>query len=100
MLGAEGMSVEIASTGSEALRLIAGGLRPDVVILDLGLPEMPGDRVHALIREQLHEVPVIIASGYGDAERLEPLLQDARTAYLQKPYRMSVLLRQIAAMTK
>jgi ligand-binding sensor domain-containing protein/signal transduction histidine kinase/CheY-like chemotaxis protein len=100
MLGAEGMSVEIASTGSEALRLIAGGLRPDVVILDLGLPEMPGDRVHALIREQLPEVPIIIASGYGDAERLEPLLQDARTAYLQKPYRMNVLLRQIAAMTK
>ena len=76
-----------------------GGLRPDVVILDLGLPEMTGDRVHALLRERLPNVPILIASGYGDAERLEPLLQDAHTAYLQKPYRMHVLIRQICSLS-
>ena len=100
VLAAEGMSVDLAHNGSEALRLLAGGFRPDLVILDLGLPEMTGDRVHARIREQLPDVPILIASGYGDTERLEPLLCDARTAYLHKPYKIHALLQQIAALTK
>ena len=79
-LQSAGMTVEVAGTGALALKRLEEGLRPDVVILDLGLPEMTGDRVHPLLRKRLPDLPIIISSGYGDRERLDPLLRDPRTA--------------------
>lgn len=92
------MRVESVTSGLAALRMIDDGFHPDIVILDLGLPEMPGEEVHAHLRARFPELPIIISSGYGDRGRLDPLLRDAHTAYFQKPYRMELLLRQIATM--
>ena len=100
VLESDGVSVEVATSGPIAFRLLDDGYRPDAIILDLGLPEMSGDRVHPLLRQRLPEVPIIISSGYGDRQRLDPLLQDSRTSYLQKPYPMRVLVDQVFAMTR
>jgi CheY-like chemotaxis protein len=97
-LVSEGMTVEVATTGPEAIHRVTDGFRPDIVILDLGLPEMSGDRVHALLRARMADLPIIVSSGYGDRERIDSLLRDRKTAYFQKPYRMEVLVRQIIAM--
>ena len=91
MLGMEGATVRIATSGREALDAVDAD-RPDLVVLDLGLPDIPGDEVHARLRARLRDLPIIIASGYGDRERLDPLLADPHTAYLQKPYRMNALI--------
>ena len=51
-----------ASDGAEAVAL-AGRLRPDVVVLDLGLPDLAGREVLTRIREQAPEAKVVIFSG-------------------------------------
>jgi CheY-like chemotaxis protein len=97
-LVSEGMTVEVVTTGPEAIRKVTDGFCPDIVILDLGLPDMSGDRVHALLRARMADLPIIVSSGYGDRARIDPLLRDPKTAYFQKPYRMEALIRQITAM--
>ena len=100
ILSMEGAAVCVSTTGEDALRRIDDGLRPDLVVLDLGLPEMPGDEVHARLRQCLPDLPIIVASGYGDRDRLEPLLVDPNTTYLQKPYPLNMLIGYVAMMTR
>jgi len=99
ILEMEGATVRVANVGHEAIEQIDAGLRPDLVVLDLGLPDMPGERVHASLRQRLPHLPIIIASGYGDRERLEPLLLDPHTSYLQKPYATNALIEEVARVT-
>lgn len=75
LLRAEGAQVDVASNGREAFDLI-GRYRFDVVLSDLGLPDIPGD---VLIREMLAKsgrtTRVMVVTGYG-----EPFLSRARQA--------------------
>ncbi|HEY5611309.1 MAG TPA: PAS domain S-box protein [Thermoanaerobaculia bacterium] len=95
LLEAEGAKVMTATRGLRALELLEEGLRPDFIILDLGLPEMPGQQVHSAIRQTLPDVPVLVASGYGDPERVGALLRDENTHFQQKPYEIASLFREI-----
>jgi ligand-binding sensor domain-containing protein/signal transduction histidine kinase/CheY-like chemotaxis protein len=99
MLEMEGATVHVATVGEDALQQVDAGLRPDLVVLDLGLPDIPGEQVHAQLRRRFSDMPIIIASGYGDRDRLEPLLKDPRTIHLQKPYSMKILIEHVAKMT-
>jgi CheY-like chemotaxis protein len=60
-----GYVVEVASDGVLALQLIETGRRPDIVVLDLGLPRMSGFTVAADIaaNPQTASVPIIIVTG-------------------------------------
>jgi len=75
LLRAEGAEVESAANGREATELVAQG-RFDVVLSDLGLPDIPGD---VLIRELRSRsgrgTRVMVVTGYG-----EPYLTRARQA--------------------
>jgi len=75
LLRAEGADVESAANGREATDLVAQR-RFDVVLSDLGLPDIPGD---VLIRELRarsgHATRVLVVTGYG-----EPFLSRARQA--------------------
>ncbi|HVT45144.1 MAG TPA: response regulator [Thermoanaerobaculia bacterium] len=93
----EGADVTAVTRGSTALRLIDSGYIPDVVILDLGLPEMPGEEVHARIRERLGTTRILISSGYGSREQADALLTDPFTRFCQKPYSFEDLLEELAA---
>jgi two-component system, OmpR family, response regulator len=73
MLTKIGHAVRVAKTGAAALRLAAHE-KPDVVLLDIGLPDMPGWDVAARLRTQsAGKQPLLIAvTGYGSpADRLE-----------------------------
>ncbi len=60
---AEGLDVVgEASDGAEALR-IAGGLAPDLVVLDLNMPGMGGEEALPLLREQLPDAKIAVVSG-------------------------------------
>jgi ligand-binding sensor domain-containing protein/signal transduction histidine kinase/CheY-like chemotaxis protein len=95
LLESEGLSVVTVATGAEALRRLDDGLAPDLIVLDLGLPGMSGDKVWAEIRRRQPNVPIVISSGYGDQERIAPLLRDPRTSYLRKPYGVDELLGHV-----
>ena len=70
----EGFEVELARTGAEAL---ASG-EVDLVLLDLGLPDMDGKDVCRKLRER-SGVPVIVVTARGDELDLEALATEAGT---------------------
>ncbi|SDG28444.1 response regulator transcription factor [Dyella sp. 333MFSha] len=100
-LRAEGYHVLLASTGQEGLGL-AATQSPDVVILDIGLPDLEG---HDVLREirQWSQVPVLMLSVRDtEAEKVRALDAGAND-YVTKPFgiqelmaRLRVLLRQAA----
>jgi two-component system phosphate regulon response regulator PhoB len=100
-LGDAGYAVSAAGTAGEALRLAAAST-PDLVLLDLMLPDRPGaDVCRALrINPVTRAVPVIIVSARsGEAERVAGLEQGADD-YVQKPFSMRELLLRIEAVLK
>ena len=91
-----GYAVRVAVTGHEALELVSG-YQPDVVLLDLWLPGLPGDSVLAALRRDAPAVPVIIVSGNRDADRARALLAHGAFDYVMKPFALAVLERTVAA---
>lgn len=91
-----GYEVCIAPTGQQALSA-ATEFHPAVVLLDLHLPDVPGDFVIAALRRDAPAVPIVVVSGESDAEHARALLQTGAFDYLPKPFQLSVLERVVAA---
>ena len=93
LAAADGVEVcgQVAS-GREALYEYAS-LRPDVVLLDLVMPEMDGEQVlHALLQMD-PEAKVIIVSSLATGDAVERCLQAGAQSFLQKPFAAPDLLR-------
>jgi signal transduction histidine kinase len=93
LLEAEGHTVRQASGGREGLGLLAAGERVDVVLTDLGMPEMRGSEVAWTIHERWAGLPVGLVTGWGEQE----LTDDERGRVdfvIGKPYRRD-LLREV-----
>jgi len=84
-----------AATGEEALRLVAER-RPDVVILDIGLPGMDGIEVVHGIRGW-SDVPIIMLSVRRDESDKVEALDAGADDYLTKPFGMGELLARLRA---
>jgi PAS domain S-box-containing protein len=97
ILEMEGAEVAVVSQGGAALEAIAR-VEPDVVVLDVGLPDVPGTAVFERIRASHPALPVIFSTGHADdlGEHLDD--PDGRTAHLMKPYEVSTLIRTICAL--
>jgi DNA-binding response OmpR family regulator len=101
VLGRNGFEVTTAAEGREGLRVFHTK-RPDIVVLDVGLPEMDGWTVLERIRE-LSEVPVLMLTAHGgEADKVRGLRSGADD-YLTKPFgnaefiaRLQALLRRTA----
>jgi two-component system KDP operon response regulator KdpE len=94
-LGAHGYRVIEASRGQEAMRLTTTE-RPELVLLDLGLPDMDGLEVIQRLREW-STVPIIVVSVRGqEAEKIAALDRGADD-YATKPFGMGELLARIRA---
>ena len=91
----EGYRVTIAKTGREALNVIQQE-PPDLVLLDIWLPELDGLEVLMHIREQFPKMPVILMSGHGSAETAVKAIKLGAYDYLEKPLdfeRVPILIR-------
>jgi two-component system KDP operon response regulator KdpE len=94
-LKARGYTVDLAHTGEEALQLAARH-RPDVVVLDLGLPGISGVEVIGGLRGWT-QVPIIVLSAR-DAEHDKVAALDAGADdYVTKPFGMDELLARLRA---
>ena len=83
-----------AGSGEKALELVRGGVKPDLVLLDMNMPGMSGpDALRALQAELAESTPVVILSG----ERVSPseLAALGATAAVQKPFDVAQLVTQI-----
>lgn len=72
-----------AGNGRDALQL-ALELVPDVVLMDLGMPDMNGIEATALLRERVPRARVIVLSMHADAEHVHRALQAGAAGYLLK----------------
>jgi len=87
-----------AASGGEALRLASACL-PDLVILDLGLPDMDGTEVIAGLRGWT-DVPILVLSGRTDSADKVDALDAGADDYVTKPFGMAELVARLRAMTR
>jgi two-component system response regulator PrrA len=97
-LGELGYAVASASTGMSGLSM-AVDTRPDLVILDLGLPDVDGTQVLAMLRA-VSDVPVIVASARDDDPSLIGCLDAGADDYVVKPYTTAQLEARIRAVMR
>jgi two-component system KDP operon response regulator KdpE len=89
----QGYSVHEAANGSDGLQM-AAGQKPDIILLDLGLPDRDGADVLAELRTW-SSVPVIILSVRNAEEDVVKLLEIGADDYLVKPFNTGELLARI-----
>jgi two-component system, OmpR family, KDP operon response regulator KdpE len=94
-LSVRGYEVFTAATGAEALR-VAADHRPEVVILDLGLPDMSGIEVLEGLRGCL-TAPVIVLSARTDSSDKVEALDAGADDYVTKPFGMDEFLARLRA---
>jgi two-component system, OmpR family, KDP operon response regulator KdpE len=94
-LGTQGYDVLDAPNGKTALELMAS--KPDLVIVDLGLPDMQGLELLRLMRAQNEGVPIVVLSSRGDEAAKVAALDLGADDYVTKPFGMEELLARIRA---
>ena len=94
-LGTQGYQTIDAPDGKAALELIAD--RPDIVILDLGLPDVEGLELLRQIRARREDLPIVVLSSRGDEEGKVEALDLGADDYVTKPFGMEELLARMRA---
>src|SRR5205823_6405336 len=92
-LGGQGFRVHEAATGADGLVEVASR-QPDIVILDLGLPDMDGLEVIRKVREW-SAVPVIVLSARGQEPDKVAALDAGADDYLSKPFGVGELMARM-----
>ena len=91
-------AVESAPDGMTGLHLAVES-RPDVVVLDLGLPDVDGTQVLAMLRA-VSDVPVIVATARDDDPSLVGALDSGADDYVIKPFTTAQLAARIRAVLR
>jgi two-component system, OmpR family, KDP operon response regulator KdpE len=97
-LRVRGYEVDTAATGGQALEK-AGHHPPDLVILDLGLPDLDGVEVICGLRGWT-SAPIIVLSGRADSTDKVEALDAGADDYVTKPFGMDELLARMRAVTR
>ena len=88
-----GYTLKFASTGNDGITM-AGSERPELIILDLGLPDIDGTAVLKKIREWA-TIPIIVLSVRNTESDIIACLDGAADDYLVKPFRTGELLARV-----
>jgi two-component system, cell cycle response regulator DivK len=96
LLRAAGYNTLKATDGKQALRM-ARQFRPDVILMDIGLPDMSGIDVTREIRasEELRHIPVIAVTAYAAPEDEAAIRRAGCDDYIAKPISAPVFLRMV-----
>src|SRR6476660_5283858 len=86
--------VEVAGTGAEGLKLVGAG-HPDVILLDLGLPDQSGLEVYQQIRKVDARIPVIFVTLAKTADAAIEAMKQGAYDYLFKPLDLHQLRRVV-----
>lgn len=87
VLRARGYAVDVASSGAEGLEKVAA-LRPQVVILDMRLPDTDGLSVLRRARQLDPLLQIIIITAYGDVQTAVDAMKHGACDFVRKPYEM------------
>ena len=95
LLRSRGYMVSVAGSGGEALDIFERE-RPDLVILDLGLPDMDGSEVCRKLRDRA-ETPILILSARGEEKDKVAALDQGADDYVTKPFGPEELMARVRA---
>ncbi|MDH3469854.1 MAG: response regulator transcription factor [Acidimicrobiia bacterium] len=98
VLSAEGHGVASVAVAMEGLQHVVDH-RPDVVILDLGLPDLDGAELLKMIRA-VSEVPIIVATARGNDDEIVGTLNAGADDYLVKPFSGEQLTARVRAVLR
>ena len=92
-----GFEIREAGTASQAIAE-AQGETPDLILLDLGLPDAPGLHVARTLRQQqaTRDTPIIALTGRVGPEEKAECLEAGCTSYLTKPIEPKTLVRRLS----
>jgi CheY-like chemotaxis protein len=94
-----GFAIAEAASAGDAMQVLqsaAAAIR--AVVVDLGLPDRPGDQLAAEIRRHWPTLPILIASGRSERELKERFAVDAHVAIMVKPYTGPMLLQALQSL--
>ena len=94
-LSTQGYDILEAPNGKTSLELLAQN--PDLVILDLGLPDMQGLELLRMMRARNEAVPIVVLSSRGDEVGKVQALDLGADDYITKPFGMDELLARMRA---
>lgn len=92
-LSTQGYDIIEATNGKNGLALLAEN--PDVIVLDLGLPDIPGLELLPMIRERNERVPIVVLSSRGDETAKVEALDHGADDYVTKPFGMAEFLARL-----
>lgn len=95
-LGPQGYRISEARSGKEALAQLSQD-RPDLMLLDLGLPDMDGIEVIRQVRRNGSKMPIIVLSSRGGEKGKVEALDLGADDYVTKPFGMAELLARMRA---
>ena len=81
-----------APTVGAAIDLLKGPL-PDLVLLDLGLPDRPGQELLGILHEEHPDLPVVVTTGLQEAEAALGCLRAGACDFLTKPFNLEMCIR-------
>lgn len=91
--------VEVASSGDQAIA-ISSSQEIDIILLDLGLPDMPGLEVCQKIRELEISTPILVVTGIDEIPSRVALLNSGADDYMAKPFDAHELRARIDALLR
>lgn len=94
LLSKENYNVSLASSGVEAINQIRNGYRPDLMLLDITMPDMDGYHTYQAIK-QIHKIPTIFLTAIEDSESELAGLKLGAIDYITKPFELEILLARI-----
>lgn len=85
-----GYQVDVANHGAAAL-IQAAAQRPDVVLLDIDMPEVSGEEVLDRLRALDRTVPIVMLTGNADEDLARKFLKRGAFDYVAKPFQLDAL---------
>jgi DNA-binding response OmpR family regulator len=94
LLEKKGFEMIMAGNGREALDQLSE--KPDVVVLDVRMPDMDGNETLAEIQKQSPDLPVIMLTGHGADDSAQAALSQGAVDYLSKPCDIDLLASRLS----
>ena len=90
----EGFDVKSADMGKPGIELFRE-FQPDLLLLDMKLPDMSGIEILELVKKESPLTKVIVNTGYVDQDLIDRAEELGRDAFLQKPFDLMFLIEEV-----